>query len=546
MLINPISYDHASLPHTAEVEGDGDELAPIILVIDYPARTDECSGRPLSGAMGTQYFAYFKQLGMKRSHFRVECICENFIVGGSFYTLPEHERVYWRSKATERLNKLISNGSAKIVIPAGEEALRLLTGKSGLSKWHLSPLKTTDYFGSVRAIPLLSPHLCMKVFTNLIYISVGAKKVYEYWKFPKEIRKRNFLVRPTLAQVEFYVKEQLANPPKLLALDIETCNNQISCIGFSHDPMEAICIQTLPTDWDMLSFHRIWELINELCGSFIPKTNQNILYDSTYLNVYGLKVINITHDTMSACKWLYPELAKGLDNVARLTIDEPYWKSDHKNWTLKQDMDELYYYNCKDASHTLEIAFKQIQDLKERNELETFQSLIMDMWAPITEMCWTGLPVNKEKLQDLRNKTEEEIHLYTIMLNKESLKFLDKTINPRSPKQVKELLKAAGFKQLPMKNGKETSDYKALCKLKLKEPDSTLIEALMQLSKAQKLLSSYLNYKYNEESSRMFFNLINCSTETGRLAGGTSSFDEGINVQTMPRSGDFRGQFGYE
>lgn len=528
------------------VGSNGPEDAEVLIVIDSPATADEISKRPLSGEMGAVYLSQFRKFGINQAKIRVESVALRPCPKGLFYTLPEDERTHWRSNCFKRIQNLVEKGNIKVIVPAGDEALRLLTGKSSLQKWHMSPLRTTEAFGEIRAIPLLSPHYVMKVFRDIIYVTLGAKRISECLLDPKKQPiERNFIIRPTFEQI-YEWKEKNKNV-EWLSIDIETSAGQINCIGFSSDSREAICIPSLPTDWTTPEqFFAVWQIIRELCESRAKKTGQNIIYDATYLSAYGVRILNIQHDTMIGIRYSNPELKKGLDNNARIYMFEPYWKDEGKDWNSRQNIDELYYYNCKDAAGTLEITQAQIQELKEDSQYENFQDLAMKLWAPCAEMSWTGFPVNLKVREELKRDTEEQIKHWTEILNREAKAIIGKEINPRSPKQVKEFLKAAGFKLLK-KQGKETSNYESLLTLRLKSPESKILEALIKLSSLQKSLSSYLNYRFDEEKLRMFYSIYPASTETLRMTSGLDPWDRGMNIQTIPRKEEhLKRQFGYE
>ena len=528
----------------SHVTGDGPENAPILLLVDCVSHADLTSQRPLTGAMGSVYLSQLRAKGIERSKIRIEAICETISPRSSFYALSEDARSYWRAHAFERIQRIASQDSCRVIVPAGEEALRLTTGKAGLMKWHLSPLESIEPFGRKRTIPLLDPSYVMKVFRDIAYVAFGAKRISEELLSPRELRKRKFIIKPTLEETHDWIEKALRSEE--VCIDIETGAGQITCVGFSTDPGEALCIQTLPKDRSSPEeFFAIWQAIARVCESPLRKVGQNILYDATCLSAYGIRVRNIYHDTMMAMRFLNPELAKGLDNCARFYSYEPYWKDDAKDWGSRQSIEELYYYNCKDASITLEIAHAQIQQMREEDSHARFHKLAMSLWCAAAEMSWTGFPVRMEELLRLREVNAQEIAKWQTTLDAEAQHFLGKPINGGSHMQVKELLKAMGFR-LPMKDGKETSNYGALCELRLKAPDSKALEALQRISKERKLRSSYLNYRFDEAKLRMFFTMYVNSTETGRWSSGTDPWGRGMNVQTVPRDGAMRRQFGYE
>jgi len=539
----------SSLSYSHSVPGDGPEDAPIVLLIDCPATSDEYTGRPLSGATGQVYLSQFRKAGIPRRLIRIESVCEHTIegsIGGiygkslsKFYRLDSAERDYWRANATKRLLDL----EPKIIIPAGNEALTLVTGKKSLSKWHLSPLTSKGVFSECFTLPLLDPHYIAKKMGELPFVTLGAEIVKSFLDHGHNPVARNFIVKPSPDEAIAWIDNALEKG-EWLSADIETGMGQITCIGFSIDPREAICIPTLPRNFDSPEdFFRVWQAIAKLLESSLKKTGQNLFYDATYLSAYGIRVLNIIHDTMVANKYIYPEFSKGLDTVNRLFVGEPYWKDEAKDWTARQNPEELYIYNCKDAACTLQATFAQIQELISQGLYNSFIELAMDLWSPAAEMCWTGLPVRKETRERLRVETTEEIIKWTKILDSEADTTMGKPVNQKSPKQVKEFLRYLGFK-IPIKKGKESSDYESLLKLQLKAPESKPIKALIKLSKLQKRLSSYLSYRFDETTSRMHSALYISSTETGRWSGGTDAWDRGINIETIP--GEVKEQFGYD
>lgn len=525
-----------------DISGDGKPDAPILFVLDNPFRVDSTSGRPFTNYAGRLYLSQFLKSGILRREIRIECICEKIIPSEIFYTLPMSERVAWKEDFLKRLDDL----SPKIIVPLGEEALTLFTGKKSTSKWHLSILPPLDQFKDKceKVIPLLRPDFVMKKFPNVAYIAFGADRIREEMQV-KGITEteRNFIVRPTVEQSLDWISDSLKKADEL-SLDIETGAGQIVCVGASYDPKEAICFPSLPKDFDSPEdYHRIWKGIAQLFESTIPKIGQNFLYDTTYLSAYGIRTRNVAFDTMQAMRFLHPELSKGLDNCARIYSREAYWKDEGKDWGAKQNIEQLYIYNCKDAAVTLEIARAQRADLRQRGKFETFERLAMRYYAPAAEMAWNGLPLRIETLERLKKETLAEIEKWNAVIEEESGKILGKGINPRSPAQVKHYLKSCGFR-IPMKQGKETSDYKALLKLRLKSPNHRGLEALIKLSKLNKRYSSYLNFRYDEKTNHLPFSLYVLSTETGRWSSGTDPWDRGLNAQTIPK--EVKEIFGYD
>src|SRR5690606_22774248 len=112
---------------------------------------------------------------------------------------------------------------------------------------------------------------------------------------------------------------------------------------------------------------------------------QNGIYERLFCSAYGFYINNFTHDTMSAMKFLWPELEKGLDNVGRIYTNEPYWKDDgkvhteegaRKDWANIKDWNAHLLYNCCDTANTLEAAFNQRADMKSRGTLDLYDNYV--------------------------------------------------------------------------------------------------------------------------------------------------------------------------
>jgi DNA polymerase-1 len=521
------------------VSGDGPMDAKIVILTESPSYNDLAAKRPLSDFTGKLLFNQFMKAGVPRSRIRVESLYERMPPARKSYLLDPLERRFWEADCIERLSKL----RPWVLVPLGEECLKFATGLSGIGKWHLSILKAQEGLGGVKTIPLLSPEYIQKVFKEIPFLTFGASRIAEESKF-EGIRnvERNFTVKTEResGDVQEFVRWMHDRQDReWLSLDIETSQGHITCIGFSTDPREAICIPTLPRDYEAEEFFFLWSEIAKFLGSGSKKVGQNLIYDSTYLSKYGVRIKNIYHDTMICQKFLHPELPMGLDTIARLYSKEPYWKDEGKNWGMGQDVSALYFYNCKDVAVTLECALAQRNDLKMRGLEDLFYKEQMQYTKGIQEMCWSGLRIDESKREELRSQLVSQLESYGTSLQSEARRVMGKEINPRSPQQVKELLKAYGYR-LPTKDGQETSNKEALLKLRLKDPESKILTPLIQISEANKRISSYIDYE-NDPDHRVRYSLYNHKTESGRWAGGLDPWGRGFNVQTIPS--ELKGQF---
>lgn len=420
--------------------------------------------------------------------------------------------------------------TADIILALDEAPLQFTTGKRSIWKWHLSPL---DGANGRKVVPSFHPDQIRKEWKLNFYLELAIKRVA-----------KNAVPGPWVRKAERYllnpgVDETIATLESILhhewhSIDIETGANQINTFGVAWSPNDAIAIKTLPGGMPPLAFHKIWSLINKLCGSDSKKIAQNGIYERMYLSRYGIKLNNFAHDTMCAMRMLYPELEKGLDNVGRIYTEEPYWKDDgkvsteegaKKDWVNIKDWPRHFDYNCKDSSNTFIAAFNQLNDLKQRGLLELHESYASRLHDCVEEMSVRGLPICDET----RNRLVSEYESKSASL----VAGLSKPINPRSSKAKLNLLRAKGYK-LPTKRstGKESADELSLKKLRLKHPSDDDLRRLLEVAGIEKALSSYLRVRTLDDK-RIRYMLDPFATETGRMACRKDPWDGGFNAQTM-------------
>lgn len=523
-MITPNFTQSQSLPLTHTVPGDGPLSAKVVVLGTAPTWDNITSGRPYTHYAGRLLFDQFRNAGIPRSQIRTELICEELPPQGKYYLMDRALRARWEANCLERLRAL----KPTVIVALGEEPLRLLTDRKSIDKWHLSILPTNI---GPKCVPLYSPERIVKVFKDIPFLTFGAQRVFEESSF-EEIKRteRKFIIEPTYAEMLAYLKR--LRDAEWLSVDIETGRGQITCVGLGAEPTEAICLPTLPDKYGGTDFYRLWREIDKTLNGPSKKVMQNGIYDTSYFSKYGVRVRNFAHDTMVAQKCLHPELPMGLDTVARLYTREPYWKDEGKDWGRRQDVRQLYTYNCKDVTVTLEAAHAQRTDLVRRGLLPLYDNFLMKMTAPVAEMSWRGLPVNLTEKERLRAAAEEKLTALKESLDLESQRLLNAPTNPNSPLQVKKLIRATGLR-LPTRRGVETTDKESLLKLRLARPDIPSLDMLLKVRKEQKKLSSYLSFSPDADA-RMRYTLSLHGTESGRMSCYKDPWDNGMNAQTIP------------
>jgi len=202
-------------------------------------------------------------------------------------------------------------------------------------------------------------------------------------------------------------------------------------------------------------------------------------------------------DTMMAWHTLFSELRKDLGTLTSILTEEPYYKSEGREYNPKKDsFDKLMSYNAKDAYATWE-CYERIHEMLIAEKMEEFY---FEKAHPLNELysriedC--GLLVNterrrfllksyKEKLEDKKRQMNEAIS----MILGEALEY-----NFNSPKQIAELL--YGQFRIPLRKDTGEDTLKALVNNVIKDPiKKKTVELIMECRKISKMINTYIDFE---------------------------------------------------
>lgn len=416
------------------------------------------------------------------------------------------------------------------IIPLDDQSLKALTGKSGIRKWHMSPLTLPS---GQKVMPCLSPSLVRREPHVSTLIELTLSKAFRFRGTPWKKYDYRFITNPPVDEAIALLTQIKSYP--WLSIDIETGRGQINTFGVAWSDTEALALNVLPENYDERSFFLLWKGIADLLEGPAQKIMQNGVFERMNLARYGISINRFTHDTMCAMRLLWPEYEKGLDNVGRFYTDAPYWKDlgriaaeegKQKDWGDIRDWDTHYLYNQLDTSKTFEAAERQREDMRQRGLLTLHEQYVARLYDPMGEMAVRGVPIDA-RLQAVE-AAEAELRLADLQAS-----LTDPSVNLNSPKQKMTFLRGKGFR-IPTKAGKETTDKLAVKKLRQKYPDDPDLPILLEVSERQKELSSYLRVRTQPDGAvRYSFDPL--STETGRSAAKKDPWDGGLNIQTVPK-----------
>ena len=325
--------------------------ARILLVGEAPGEQEERQGMVFVGASGRELTSMLEDAGISRA----SCALTNVFLDRppnndlSVWAVPRKEvsfdplrRWAWIPSnkkwlpghivqpALDRLVSEIEQVNPNIIVALGNTAMAALTGVAGIGRVrgtlyhsHLGPWKVLGTYHP--AAVLRQYELRGIVEADLM----KAKTESQYREM--RLRRRALYLEPTIEDLVSWRDRLLS--AQALAVDCETRNGQITCVGFSPSPEEAYVIpfwDRRRAGWhywpDAASERFAWQICRDILVSPVEKILQNGLYDLQYFLRYLWPMKGFRHDTMIKFHSLYPGLPKGLDFLGSLYANERAWK----------------------------------------------------------------------------------------------------------------------------------------------------------------------------------------------------------------------------
>jgi uracil-DNA glycosylase len=229
----------------------------------------------------------------------------------------------------DRLRGELDEHQPNLILGLGSTAAWFALGSGAITK--LRGAIAPSRYG--KFLPTFHPAYLMRGQRHLRpVVQLDFEKAARERHFPDVRRPERFIYIPEeVTEIDWAIRE-MANA-RYLSVDIETVEDQITCIGFAWSTEHALVIPI----WDFSKSDRsywghneevhVWHRIRDICGMPIPKVFQNGLYDIHFLwRRYGIMPANCEHDTMLLHHALQPEMQKGLGFLGSLYTNEPAWK----------------------------------------------------------------------------------------------------------------------------------------------------------------------------------------------------------------------------
>lgn len=518
-----------------EVPGFGPGDAKIIGVGEAPAKEELKLGRPFVGRAGKELDELFLAAGIPRNSVYLTNASLSPVVGDKdrhFFLgtgAPTEVFLHGILKLREDIKAIKPN----VVIAFGNYALWAMMQHQDIMKWRGS--KLWSKFHGVKLVPTIHPAALLRGATTEGGSQGGMAKLRSVVILDLErargeandprlvYRPRTLLVNPT--GEEHDIAYDRLRKAKTLTIDIETFGGlNLACVGFSDgDPEWAVT-------WSFDNSPGRYALFKDLLESPVPKVGQNLMYDVTMLDQIGIHVQNVVWDTMIASHVIIPDLPKGLDFLASIYTDMPYYKEEGKTWKEPDAKGklQLYQYNAKDICATTEIAQEQLQYLQRGQLMQVFKDEVGRI-EPLRSATLRGMRADKYLLIEKMREHEAKHKAHLTKVNE----LAGYDINPNSYKQVADLVYVKRGLGTPEQKRRRSTDAKVLLDLAIRTEDPVLKE-LVASRQEQKLLSNNYNFGILSPDGRIRTVFNPTGTKFGRLSSAKPLWGPGTNLQNIP------------
>ncbi len=520
---------------------EGSIEAEIVGIGEAPASQEAYHGRPFVGPSGQYLNDFIKMAGLYRGEMYLTNIHKYRCPGDKISKLGPMTLMQSKKDLIEEINNL---KNPKILVPFGDYALRAVTDKKGITNFRgsvLKPKRTIEHDCIV--IPTFHPsilhyenyHLWPLIVADLSKVARIKNEGFKF-HFPEF----NFLVKPDLSKVFAILDWIVEQKHEMVVIDVETPHQLLSCIGLAWSRSDGICIPfywgTGQNYWSFEQEMLLWKKLSEV----LPKLNlagQNVFFDWEILYEHGIKLKPAVWDSMLMHGCLYSEMKHNLETIVSIYTDMEFYKKDDDEETKRsalragQEMNH-WDYNLRDCTST----FWSIEELKreliEENMLDFYLEFYASMIEPYFNMNMKGIPVDVERLPEVREGMLKEIE------NNEAKITLDigHPINVKSPPQVSAALydEKKWKPQLDRKTKKRTVNKKAMEALAYKYQSET--PALIQQTREDYVfLSLFKEENIEDDCFKCSYSLAR--TKTGRLSARKSYSGKGRALHNVKSKG---------
>lgn len=284
------------------------------------------------------------------------------------------------------------------------------------------------------------------------------------------------------------------------------------------------------------------------------KIGQNLKFDISMLQQYGVSVAGPLFDTMIAHYLIEPELRHNMDflaeaylNYLTIPIEDLIGRGRTQKTMREVPVEKVVEYAAEDADITFQLYEKLLPLLKENGVEQLFYDIEMPLVPVLSQMEANGVKIDKLGLQQISEEFGNEIH----NIENKIYESAEMQFNIASPRQLGEIL----FEKLKIdakakktKTGQYATGEEVLQKLVDKHP---VVRQVLEYRSFTKLKSTYLDALpalINPRDGLIHTSYNQAVTATGRLSSNNPNL-QNIPVRTengreirrafVPRSSDY-------
>jgi len=420
--------DKCGLREFPYVPGYGPDTAGLVIVGEAPGDTEVLEGKPFVGRAGQLLNRVLEEVGLDRSTCYISnaCLCR---------PVPHRAPRTAEIKACrERLLREVRERLPRVVVAMGNAAVYALLGRYNMGDVH----GTVNWSADVNAyvVPTYHPAAVLRSPAYYIDLVRDMRRVAALLQEKKLVTVGStgleYTTVHTYDQVLDLV-ERLNELPET-AMDVETASDgRLLCIGFSWRCNTAVVVTQ-----DALADPRtVPALDRALRGKVL--IGHNLKHDIQQLWWAGFANPRVGADTMLMHYVLdeRPGIHK-LKPLVRRYLNAPEYDAVIKEYyTHMEDCPppDLWRYNAHDAAYTWALR-KVLEQELDADGRWLLHNLLYPAANVLARMEYTGIMVDRQYLQDLAAKLRAEAQA----LEQEMYQLAGREFNPRSPKQLVQLL----------------------------------------------------------------------------------------------------------
>ena len=329
---------------------------------------------------------------------------------------------------------------------------------------------------------------------------------------------------------------------KWLSFDLETTSlDPMSCdiVGFSFATKknQAIYIPIIYKEKEANLFDDHLNLVLNILrpvfeNSKIPKTGQNIKFDTLILRNHGLKVFGLKFDTLLAAHLINPDSRSlKLENLSfehlnyrMLPIEDLIGKGRNQISMSEVELEKISFYASEDADIALQLTHILDKKLKKQNLDKFFNEIEMPLLPVLLELEYNGMYVDSKMLSIMSDNLGNKIENLISNITKEA----GTEFNINSTQQLANILfDIIGLPEIK----KRSTAEEVLTRLKNEHPLPSLILEYRKLNKLKNTYIDALPTLINLKTKRIHSTFSQTVTSTGRLSSRNPNF-QNIPIRT--------------